>query len=88
MGVEIRSAMLEAEACFDARGTLGLDRTVPVGITDIVVTAVVDTDAGEQELPRLAKSVERYCVVGQSLQQQPRFVVRPATVDSADSARS
>jgi uncharacterized OsmC-like protein len=79
MGVEIRSAMLEAEACFDARGTLGLDRTVPVGITDIVVTAVVDTDAGEQELARLAKSVERYCVVGQSLQEQPRFVVRPSS---------
>lgn len=76
MGVEIRSALLGAEGCFDARGTLGLDRTVPVGVTDIVVTAVVDTDAGEQELARLAKSVERYCVVGQSLQQPPRFVVR------------
>ncbi|MEW1955540.1 OsmC family protein [Terrabacter sp. NPDC080008] len=77
MGLEIRSAVLRAEGCFDARGTLGVDRTVPVGVTDIVVTAVLDTDASEQELARLAKSVERYCVVGQSLQQPPRFVVRP-----------
>lgn len=76
MGIEIRSADLHADGSFDARGTLGLDRTVPVGVTDVVVTADLDTDADDAVLDRLASLTERYCVVGQSLRQPPRFVVR------------
>jgi uncharacterized OsmC-like protein len=76
MKLEVRSARLTAEGVFDARGTLGVDRTVPVGVTDVVVTAEVDTDADDAQLERLATSTERYCVVGQSLAQPPRVVVR------------
>jgi uncharacterized OsmC-like protein len=76
MGVPVSSAELSAEGAFDARGTLGLDRTVPVGVTDITVTATLDTDAGDDQLARLAALTERYCVVGQSLAQPPRFVVQ------------
>ena len=76
MGIEIRSAELRADGVFDARGTLGVDRSVPVGVTDIVVTADLDTDADEATLDKLGTLAERYCVVGQSLQQPPRFVVR------------
>lgn len=76
MGIEIRSAALRADGVFDARGTLGVDRSAPVGVTDIVVTADLDTDADEATLDKLGTLAERYCVVGQSLQQPPRFVVR------------
>jgi uncharacterized OsmC-like protein len=76
MGIEIRSATLRADGVFDARGTLGVDRSVPVGVTDIVVTADLDTDADEATLDKLGTLAERYCVVGQSLQQPPHFVVR------------
>lgn len=76
IGVEIRSASLRADAVFDARGTLGMDRTVPVGVTDIVVTAELDTDADDKALERLARSTERYCVVAQSLREDVRFRVR------------
>jgi uncharacterized OsmC-like protein len=76
MGVPVSSAELSAEGAFDARGTLGLDRTVPVGVTGITVTATLDTDAGDDQLARLAALTERYCVVGQSLAQPPRFVVQ------------
>lgn len=79
MGVALRSADLDAEGWFDARGTLGIDRTVPVGVTDLVVTATLDTDADEATLERLARSTERYCVVAQSLAETPRFVVRRKT---------
>lgn len=82
MGVEIRSAELRADGEFDARGTLGIDRSVPVGVTDIVVTAELDTDADDATLGRLAVSTERYCVVGQSLATPPKIVVR-----RADTAR-
>lgn len=79
MGLTIQRADLSADAEFDARGTLGLDRTVPVGLTGITVTAVLDTDASDAELERLATSTERYCVVGQSLATPPRIAVRRAS---------
>jgi uncharacterized OsmC-like protein len=52
-----------------------VDRTVPIGIQDVVLTIEVDTDADDATLQRLAASTERYCVVSQSLRDQPRFVV-------------
>jgi uncharacterized OsmC-like protein len=76
MGLEVRSARLAAAGGFDARGTLGLDRHVPDGVQNIVVTAEVDTDADDSALERLARSTERYCVVGQSLREPVSFVVR------------
>ncbi|MGR2752478.1 OsmC family protein [Agromyces arachidis] len=78
MGVEIRSAELRAEAVFDARGTLGIDRAVPVGVMDVVVTAIVDTDADDAALERLRTGTERFCVVAQSLAETPEFVVERA----------
>ena len=78
MGLEIRSASLHADGVFDVRGTLGMDREVPVGVTDVVVTADLDTDADDATLERLAAATERYCVVGKSLAQPPTFVVRRA----------
>lgn len=78
MGLTLRSATLRADGAFDARGTLGMDREVPVGVQDVVVTAEVDTDADDKALERLARSTERYCVVGQSLREPARFVVRRA----------
>jgi uncharacterized OsmC-like protein len=75
MGVDIRTATLRAEGAFDARGTLGVDRAVPVGVTDIVVTCALQTSADDATLERLAAATERYCVVGQSLREPPRIVV-------------
>jgi uncharacterized OsmC-like protein len=78
MGLEVRAASLTAEATFDARGTLGVDRQAPVGLTEAVVTAVVDCDADDATLERLASGTERFCVVGQSLATPPRIVVTRA----------
>jgi uncharacterized OsmC-like protein len=75
MSVDVRSATLAAQGEFDARGTLGVDRTVPVGVTGVVVTATLDTDADDATLEKLARATERYCVVGQSLAQPPAFRV-------------
>lgn len=80
MGMQIRSGQVRAEGLFDARGTLGVDRSVPVGLQDVVVTFEVDTDADEAALQRLAVATERYCVVGQSLATPPRFEVHRAAL--------
>lgn len=81
MSMDIRSISIRAEGIFDARGTLGIDRNVPVGVQDVVVTAEVDTDADDKALERLATSTERYCVVGQSLKEPARFIVQRATTN-------
>jgi uncharacterized OsmC-like protein len=75
MGIAIRSAEFRAEGMFDARGTLGLDRSVPVGVQDIAITAELDTDADDATLAKLAELTERYCVVAQSLREKPHFTV-------------
>ncbi|MEZ0579160.1 OsmC family protein [Nocardioides sp. MH1] len=71
MGVELRSAALAADGWWDARGTLGVDRSAPIGVQDIVLTLTLDTDASDADLERLAKATERYCVVGQTLVSPP-----------------
>lgn len=76
MGVELESMTGEAHGFFDARGTLGLSREVPVGVSDLDVVFTLDTDADDAALAKLGELTERYCVVGQSLAQPPRIVVR------------
>jgi uncharacterized OsmC-like protein len=75
MGIEVRSAAVRVAGVFDARGTLGVDRSVPVGVQDVVVTFELDTDADDAALAKLAELTERYCVVAQSLRELPRFTV-------------
>ncbi len=81
MGLDVRSARLTARSSFDARGTLGIDRTVPVGVGPIEVVAELDCDADDAAFARLATSTERYCVVGQSLATSPTVSVRRAVRD-------
>lgn len=76
MGLSLRATTLRAEGLFDARGTLGTDRQAPVGMHDIVVAIEVDSDADDASLERLGRSTERYCVVGQTLREPPKFIVR------------
>jgi uncharacterized OsmC-like protein len=60
------------------RGTLGVSRDVPVGLQDAHVVAVLQTDADDEALAKLAELTERYCVVAQSLAQRPSFTIRRA----------
>jgi uncharacterized OsmC-like protein len=78
MGLDLGEVRLRADAEFDARGTLGMDRAVPVGIQGLEVVAEVGAAIDDAALERLARSTERYCVVGQSLREPPRIVVRRA----------
>lgn len=68
MGLEIRDAHIEAIGIMDFRGTLGVDRTVPVGFTSIVLRFHIDSDVPAEQLDKLIQLTERYCVVLQTLQ--------------------
>jgi uncharacterized OsmC-like protein len=69
IGVEIREGRVRAEADFDARGTLGVEREAPVGLTDITLDFELDCDADSERLATLLKLTERYCVILQTLRQ-------------------
>ena len=76
-GVTIRSVAVNrnlevtgrvvAEGDLDFRGTLGVDREVPVGFTAIRLRFELDSDATDDELDALLETTERYCVVYQTL---------------------
>jgi uncharacterized OsmC-like protein len=76
MGLQIRSATLHATGQFDARGTLGISREVPVGCTGLSLTADLDTDADDATLERLGQLTERYCVVAHTLREPVAITVR------------
>ena len=75
-GVTIRSGKVIAEGTWDARGTLGIDRAAPVGLTDIALRFEVDSDADPAKLERMIQTTERYCVILQTLRNPPSITVK------------
>ncbi len=75
MGITLRRGRIVAEGAWDARGTLGIDREVPIGLTDIALRFELDTDADPAKLTRLIETTERYCVILQTLRNPPRITV-------------
>ena len=78
MSIDVRSARITAEGWWDARGTLGVDRDAPVGLTDIALHFSLDTDADADRVARLVELTERYCVVAQTLAAPPVVVMTGA----------
>ena len=75
MGVTLRGARITAEGHFDARGTLGVAKEAPVGITDIRLDFHLDTDADEETVAKLITLSERFCVIYQTLKGPPDISV-------------
>lgn len=73
MGIPVRGGKVIAEGVWDARGTLGVDKTVPVGITEIKLTFAIDSDAEAEKIERMIQLVERYCVIAQTLVHPPKL---------------
>lgn len=78
LGVELRSATVTANGTWDARGTLGVDREAPVGLTSVELLIDLDTDAEPEKVDRLLELTERFCVVAQTLAAPPPVSVRRA----------
>jgi uncharacterized OsmC-like protein len=75
LGIELRSATLQAEGDLDFRGTLGVSKEAPVGFRNIRLQFTLDTDASEEQLDTLLRLTERYCVVYQTLAHPPALAV-------------
>ncbi len=59
--------MISAKAEMDFRGTLGIDRTAPIGLQRIMLLFGVDSAATDEQLAKLLQLTERYCVIMQTL---------------------
>lgn len=69
MELKILSARVEAIGEMDFRGTLAVEREVPVGLTSIELVFTVDSDEPPEKIEKLVQLTERYCVVLQTLKQ-------------------
>jgi uncharacterized OsmC-like protein len=83
MGVKFRGGRVIAEGHWDARGTLGVNRETPVGLTDIALTFELDTDADAATVQRLVEMSERFCVIYQTLRTPPGLSVTHRIVAGA-----
>lgn len=71
---------VHVEGDLDFRGTLGVEREVPVGFQSIRVRFDLATGATDEQLETLMRLTERYCVVYQTLAASPdlSFAVKRA----------
>ena len=78
-GIEASRIEAKVEGDLDLRGTLGVDKDVPAGFSEIRVRLEVDAQEADQEkLDSLLERTERYCTVLQTLLQPPPISVQMA----------
>jgi len=73
MGVPFRSARVIVEGTGDFRGTLGVAKDAPVGVTEIRLRFEIDSPATDEQLASLLRLTERYCVIFQTLKAPPHM---------------
>lgn len=88
MGITIRAGTVTADGLWDARGTLAIDKSTPVGVTDIKIRFDLDTDADPTSIERLVASTERYCVILQTLHNPPRITTAIGPESRLESTNS
>ena len=76
LGIEIKSGKVRCEGDLDFRGTLGVDRTAPVGFREIRLAFDIATDADRDAVAKLIQLTERYCVVFQTIKVSPTVSVQ------------
>lgn len=82
LGLPVKSGTVTAEGDLDFKGTMGVDRTAPVGMTGIRLQFNIKfgekddgSEVNEDDLEKLGKLTERYCVVLQTLVNKPTIGV-------------
>jgi uncharacterized OsmC-like protein len=78
----IERGHIHAEGDLDFRGTLGVDRDVPVGFRSIRLRFELETDATDEQLDTLLRLTERYCVVYQTIASSPALAASWDRLDS------
>src|SRR5258705_13678411 len=66
---------VRADGDLDFRGTLGVDRSAPVGFRSIRLSFELESDASADDLDALIATTEQYCVVFQTLAHPPELAL-------------
>jgi uncharacterized OsmC-like protein len=74
LSLPIHRLIVRVEGDWDVRGTLAIERSSPVGFTDLRVNVELETEGADDRIERLLTSAERYCVVGQTLAHAPEVI--------------
>ena len=69
MELQIQNASVHAKGMMDFRGTLGIDRTTPIGLTSIELQFTVESKEPGDKIDKLIQLTERYCVVLKTLSE-------------------
>src|SRR4051794_2213787 len=77
--IPVRGGTVTAEGDLDFRGTLGVSKEAPVGISAIRLHFTLETDATAEQLATLLKLTERYCVIYQTLKTPANLSMTHAT---------
>lgn len=73
---DLKDGIVLAEGDLDFRGTLGVEKGVKVGFTNIRLTFQMNTSESKDRIDTLLKLTERYCVVYQTLVSATEVVSR------------
>lgn len=76
MNIPVAAGTVTVEGDMDFRGTLGVEKSVPVGFDAIRVAFALETGGSDDQLEKLARLTERYCVVAQTLSPRPTVSIR------------
>lgn len=76
LGIELKSGKVRCEGDLDFRGTLGVEKTAPVGFREIRLAFDIATDADKDAIAKLIQLTERYCVVFQTIKVSPAVSVQ------------
>jgi uncharacterized OsmC-like protein len=71
LSLPVTGGTITARAMMDFRGTLGVDRSVPVGLTHVEMQFDLESTATPEQLDKLIALTERHCVVLQVLRNPP-----------------
>lgn len=79
MAIPIESGTVRAEGDLDFKGTMGVDKSAPVGFTGIRLSFDLKLEDGaevpSEKVEKLGKLTERYCVVLQTIARKPELSV-------------
>jgi uncharacterized OsmC-like protein len=67
MELNVESCQIRAYATMDFRGTLGVDRSAPVGLTSVELEFTIKSTEPGESIDKLVSLTERYCVIYQTL---------------------
>jgi uncharacterized OsmC-like protein len=77
LSIKLTDGHIRAEGDLDFRGTLGVDRDAPVGFQEIRLSfeCTFDGKVSEEQIEKLGKLTEKYCVVLQTIAKKPTLKI-------------